>query len=116
MATENVKVIRIDTAPAQTSVKDLRSELKELRSTLLSTKEGTDEYNAALMRSAEIQHTLKEQMTTINNAALDFGQIASNATKVVGGMTAGFQAAQAAMNLFGVENEAVLESLRKCSL
>lgn len=113
MATENVKVVKIDTGQAQTSVKDLRNELKELRNTLLSTEKGTEEYNNAMKQAAEIQHTLKEQMEEVNASAMDFGQIASNATKAVGGMVAGFQAAKATMNLFGVENETVIKSLEK---
>lgn len=110
---EKKKVVEINTQPAQTSVKELRKELKELKDTLLSVEKGTDEYNEALAKSAEIQHTLKEQMEEINASAMDFGQIASNCTKAVGGMVAGFQAATAVMNLFGIENEDVLQSLKK---
>ena len=113
MATEKVKVVNIDTNPAQTSVKELRKELKELRNTLLSTEEGTEEYNNAMRQAAGIQHTLKEQMEEVNASAMDFGQITGNVVKATGGIVAGFQAAEAAMNLFGVENEAVLKSLQK---
>ena len=113
MATENVRVLKIDTGEAQTSVKDLRNQLKELKSTLLSTEQGTEEYNAALQQAAEITHTLKEQTEEINASAMDFGQIASNCTKTVGGMVAGFQAAKATLNLFGVENETVIKSLQR---
>ena len=113
MATENVKVVKIDTGEAQTSVKELRSQLKQLKDTMLSLEEGTKEYNDALQQAANIQHTLKEQMEEVNASAMDFGQIAGNVVKGVGGMVAGFQAAQATMNLFGIENETVIKSLQK---
>ena len=98
---------------ATTSVKELRKELKAQKDIMLSTEQGTKEYNDALQKSANIQHTLKEQMEEVNASAMDFGQIAGNVVKATGGIVAGFQAAQATMNLFGIENEAVLESLEK---
>ena len=113
MATENVKVVKIETGEAQTSVKELRSQLKQLKDTMLSLEEGTKEYNDALQQAANIQHTLKEQMEEVNASAMDFGQIAGNVVKATGGIVAGFQAAQATMNLFGIENETVIKSLQK---
>ena len=113
MATENVKVVKIDTGEAQTSVKELRSQLKQLKDTMLSVEEGTKEYNDALQQAANIQHALKEQMEEVNASAMDFGQIAGNVVKATGGLVAGFQAAQATMNLFGIENETVIKSLQK---
>lgn len=113
MAKENIRVLKIDTDAAQTSVKDLRQELKQLKDTLLSTEKGTEEYNKTLQQAADIQHTLKEQMEEINASAMDFGQITGNIVKATGGMVAGFQAAKATMNLFGIENENVIKSLEK---
>lgn len=113
MATENVRVVKLDTATAQTSVKELRQQLKELKDTLLSTEQGTEEYNKALQQAADIQHTLKEQTEELNASAMDFGQITGNIVKATGGLVAGLQAAKATMNLFGVENEEVLKSLEK---
>ena len=98
---------------ATTSVKELRQELKAQKNIMLSAEEGTKEYNDALQKAAGIQHTLKEQMEEVNASAMDFGQIAGNVVKATGGLVAGFQAAKATMNLFGIENEAVLESLEK---
>ena len=98
---------------ATTSVKKLRQELKEQKNAMLSAEEGTKEYNDALQKAAGIQHTLKEQMEEVNASAMDFGQIAGNVVKATGGIVAGFQAAKATMNLFGIENEAVLQSLEK---
>ena len=113
MATDNVKVVKIETGEAQTSVKELRRELKQLKDTMLSVEEGTKEYNDALQQAANIQHALKEQMEEVNASAMDFGQIAGNVVKATGGLVAGFQAAQATMNLFGIENETVIKSLQK---
>jgi len=113
MAAQDVEVIKIDTGAAQTSVKELRKQLKDLRDTMLSTEQGTEEFNEALVKSAEIQHTLKEQMELVNASAMDFGQIASNVTKTMGGMIAGFQSAKAVMNLFGIENEETIKSLQR---
>ena len=110
---EQVRVVKIDTGEAQTSVKELRSQLRQLKDTMLSVEEGTKEYNDALQQAANIQHTLKEQMEEVNASAMDFGQIAGNVVKGVGGIVAGFQAAQATMNLFGIENETVIKSLQK---
>ena len=107
------KVVEIDTQQATTSVKELRQQIKQLKDTMLSTEEGTKEYNDALQQAANIQHALKEQMEEVNASAMDFGQIAGNVVKGVGGVVAGFQAAQATMNLFGIENEAVIKSLQK---
>lgn len=98
---------------ATISVKELRKELKAQKDVMLSAEEGTKEYNDALQKAAGIQHTLKEQMEEVNASAMDFGEITGNVTKVVGGMVAGFQAAQATMNLFGVENEEIAKSLQK---
>ena len=107
------KVVEIDTQQATTSVKELRQQIKQLKDTMLSTEEGTKEYNDALQQAANIQHALKEQMEEVNASAMDFGQIAGNVVKGVGGVVAGFQAAQATLNLFGIENEAVIKSLQK---
>lgn len=98
---------------ATTSVKELRQELKAQKDIMLSAEQGTKEYNDALQKAAGIQHTLKEQMEEVNASAMDFGQIAGNVVKATGGIVAGFQAAQATMNLFGVENEEITKSLQK---
>lgn len=113
MADEKVKVIRLETKEAEQSIGDLRKQLKELRNTMLSCEQGTDEYNKALKQAAAIQHTLKEQMEEVNATAMDFGQIVQNCTKAIGGMVAGFQAAKAVMNLFDIENETVIKSLQQ---
>ena len=110
---ESMAELNKENNAATTSVKELRKELKAQKDAMLSAEEGTKEYNDALQKAAGIQHTLKEQMEEVNASAMDFGQIAGNVVKATGGIVAGFQAAKATMNLFGIENEAVLQSLEK---
>ena len=110
---ESMTELNKENNAATTSVKELRQELKAQKDIMLSAEEGTKEYNDALQKAADIQHTLKEQMEEVNASAMDFGQIAGNVVKATGGVVAGFQAAKATMNLFGIENKAVLESLEK---
>ena len=110
---ESMAELNKENNAATTSVKELRQELKAQKAIMLSAEEGTKEYNDALQKAAGIQHTLKEQMEEVNASAMDFGQIAGNVVKATGGIVAGFQAAKATMNLFGIENEAVLQSLEK---
>lgn len=110
---ESMAGLNKENKAATTSVKELRQELKAQKDIMLSVEEGTKEYNDALQKAANIQHTLKEQMEEVNANAMDFGQITGNVVKATGGLVAGFQAAKATMNLFGVENEAVLKSLEK---
>ena len=113
MDSQRVKVVQLDTAPAQKSVNTLRAELKELKNVLLNAEKGTEEYSKALQAAADKQHELKEMMEEINASAMDFGQIMGNVVKATGGIVSGFQAAKATMNLFGVENEEVMKSLQK---
>lgn len=105
--------IKITTTNSVNSVKELRAAIKQYKDTLVSATEGTDEYNEALIQAADAQHKLREITEQVKLAEADFGQIASNTTKTVSGMVASFQAANAVMNLFGVENEDVLKSLEK---
>lgn len=113
MAIDKVKVVKLDTKPASNALKELRDQLKEARAAMLSAEEGTDEYNDALMRAADASHELREQQERIKGAAADSGQIFKNVTSIVGGMVGAYQAAQAAMNLMGVENEDIMESMKK---
>lgn len=110
---ESMAGLNKENKAATTSVKELRQELKAQKDIMLSVEEGTKEYNDALQKAANIQHTLKEQMEEVNANAMDFGQITGNIVKATGGLVAGFQAAKATMNLFGIENETVLKSLEQ---
>lgn len=100
-----VEEVQIKTSESTRTVKELRKELKDLKDQLLSTQKGTEEYNQAMQKAANIQHELKEQMQEINNSAMDFGQKMGNVTKAMSGVSGAITAATGALSLFGIENE-----------
>ena len=113
MATEKVKVIKIDVEPGVKSVKELRNRLKELKDVLVRTEEGTEEYSEAMKEAADISHSLRDMQEELSASAMDFGQVANNCTNVIKGMVGGLQSAQAIMTLFGAESEDVVKAMQK---
>lgn len=110
---EKVKVIELNTQPAQTSIKDLRNQLKAFKDEMANLEEGSDEFLAVANKAGEVKHQLDEINEVTRGASADFGDMLSNATQVTNGLLGGFTAAQGALNLFGVESEAVVESMQK---
>ena len=100
-----VEEVKIQTGESTRTVKELRKELRDLKDQLLSTQQGTDEYNSVMVKAADIQHELKEQMEEINSSAMDFGQKLGNVTKTMTGISGAITAATGALSLFGIENE-----------
>ena len=100
-----IEEVKIQTGESARTVKELRKELRELKDQLLSTQQGTEEYNSIMVKAADIQHELKEQMEEINSSAMDFGQKLGNVTKTMTGISGAITAATGALSLFGIEND-----------
>ena len=100
-----VEEVKIQTGESTRTVKELRKELRDLKDQLLSTQQGTEEYNSVMVKAADIQHELKEQMEEINSSAMDFGQKLGNVTKTMTGISGAITAATGALSLFGIEND-----------
>ena len=100
-----IEEVKIQTGESARTVKELRKELRDLKDQLLSTQQGTEEYNSIMVKAADIQHELKEQMEEINSSAMDFGQKLGNVTKTMTGISGAITAATGALSLFGIENE-----------
>ena len=100
-----IEEVKIQTGESTRTVKELRKELRDLKDQLLSTQQGTEEYNRTMVKAADIQHELKEQMEEINSSAMDFGQKLGNVTKTMTGISGAITAATGALSLFGIENE-----------
>lgn len=100
-----IEEVKIQTGESARTVKELRKELRDLKDQLLSTQQGTEEYNSVMVKAADIQHELKEQMEEINSSAMDFGQKLGNVTKTMTGISGAITAATGALSLFGIEND-----------
>lgn len=68
MAKEVKKVIDIDVSGAQTSVKDLRKEMKGLRDSLLNLTEGSEEYDKVVKQLQNDQDKLEKVMRAHNES------------------------------------------------
>lgn len=90
-----------------------RSELKALRVELENLEPGTEAYNKAFTRAAEITHNIAEQQETLKYGSSDLGDQLSNLRGIAANMAAGFSAAQAAIGLFGGESEEVQQAMLK---
>jgi hypothetical protein len=111
MAEKIVLETEIKTGNSGTSVKGLKTELRELTKALGSLEQGSEAFNNAAKRAG----ALKEQIRGINDAIDDadpekkFGPFARS----VQGLAGGFAAAQGAMALFGGESKDLEKTLVK---
>lgn len=90
-----------------------RSELRALRVELENLEPGTEAYNKAFTRAAEITHNIAEQQELLKFGSSDLGDQLSNLRGIAANMAAGFSAAQAAIGLFGGESEEVQQAMLK---
>lgn len=90
-----------------------RSELKALRVELENLEPGTEAYNQAFSRAAEITHNIADQQEMLKYASNDLGDQLSNLRGIAANVAAGFSAAQAAIGLFGGESKEVQQAMLK---
>ena len=73
MAEEVKRIITIQTK-GQDGLKKMRTEMKELRSQLLTLDKGTKEYNETLKRLSNMTRDYSDLNLAIRNSAADLGQ------------------------------------------
>lgn len=111
--TVNIDVVNIDTRQAQSSIKALRAELKELKDQMSGLEEGSAPFQAIASRAGDVKHRIDEINETVNAASLDFGDMLSNVTKIGAGIGGVFTIAQSSMQLFGLDTSDTTEAIRK---
>lgn len=90
-----------------------KQELKALKVELEQLQPGTDAYNEKFARAAEITANLKRQQEMLKYSSNDLGDQLSNIRGIGANMAAGFSAVNAAMGLFGTQNEDVAKAMLK---
>jgi hypothetical protein len=112
MATEKIVFeTEVKTGNSGTSVKSLKSELKDLTKTLGSLEAGSEAFNNAAKRAGQ----LKEQIRGVNDAIenADPEKKFAPFSRTIQGLAGGFAAAQGAMALFGSESKDLEKTLVK---
>lgn len=90
-----------------------KQELKQLKLALEQLDPASQEYIDAFNRAAEITHNLADQQEALKYGSADIGDQLSNINGIASNLAAGYTAVNAAMGLFGEENENVKEALLK---
>lgn len=101
----------IDGQGASKTVKDLKTEIKNLNSEMLNVKEGSSAYQSLAQRAGEAKERIKDlhQATNLFTRGGTISEIANVGQTIAGG----FAAAQGAMALFGGATEDVQRQLLK---
>ena len=113
MASETIKVLEIDTNPAQTSIKDLRKTLKGFKDEMANLEEGSDAFLEVANKAGQVKHQIDEINESIKGASSDFGDMVGNVTNVAAGITGAFQAVAGGLQAMGVESEAIDQAIAK---
>lgn len=90
-----------------------KRELKDLKLAMEQLDPASEAYAEAFQRAAEITHNIAEQQEALKYASTDLGDQLGNIRGIASNLAAGYSAVNAAMGLFGEENENVKEAMLK---
>ena len=93
--------------------KNARQELAALKTAMDNAEQGSEEYNAAFARAADITHTQQERQEMLKYSAADLGTQLSNITGIASGLMGGFNALQGVLALTGSKSEELQETMMK---
>lgn len=93
--------------------KNARQELSALKTQMDNLEVGTEEYNRAFLRAAEITHNLSERQEILRYSAADLGTQLSNVAGIASGLMGGFNALQGVLALTGDKSEELQKTMMK---
>lgn len=117
------KVIDIQTGSATKNVDNLtksfvplKKQIKELRDEMGQLEQGTNEYNQAALKLADLQQRQVEVAEAAKYSNKDFGAVMSNLTTVSMGFAGGINAISASMALLGGDAEKMQKAVAPIQL
>lgn len=111
MTEEIVKILSVDAGDSNTSVKQLRKEIKLLKDELLNLDESSQDYNKVLGALADRTFAMRDMNELVRYSAADLGEQIATVNRIATGLASGFGAVQGAMALFGSESETVEKTM-----
>lgn len=107
------KINKVGTTTNKTvsEIQKIRKALKDAKSDMLSSEEGTEKYNNALARASSLQLKMKETNDKVRLGIKDFGETAKNISGSIAGLSGGFTATMGVMGLFAGENENLTKAI-----
>ena len=106
---KNVEKLTDSFVPLKKQIKDLITEMGQL-------EKGTEEYNQAALKLANLQQKQREIMEASKYSNKDFGATMQNLTRVSTGLIGGLNAISASMALLSNDSEEVTKALQKIQL
>lgn len=111
MTEEIVKILSVDAGDSNTSVKQLRKEIKLLKDELLNLDETSTEYNQVLGALADRTFAMRDMNELVRYSAADLGEQIATVNRLATGLASGFGAVQGAIAIFGSESETVEKTM-----
>lgn len=94
-------------------MRDYRKEINELRGQLINLDESSEEYARTLQEVADKTFKLREMNENIRYTVTDLGEKFKTLTRIGKSVASGFEVVQGTMALFGVESEALEQTMVK---
>lgn len=110
---ETVDIIKVDAKQAETSIKQLRAQLKAYKDEMAGLEEGSSAFLTVAAKAGAVKHQMDEINESVRGASADFGDILSTATQAGSGITAAFAGATGVMQLLGFESEDTVKAIQK---
>lgn len=91
----------------------LRKEMRDAKAAMFEAEEGTEAYNNAMLKAAEIADQMRDVNDKVKVAQKDVGVVANNVAGSISGLAGAFSTVQGVMGLFGLESDATTKAILK---